>query len=232
MRKESSVRLQSSEPSIFSDLTVRATYADTSTDYIDVLKWEFLYLASIQVRLTCQLDILLRGGISIGQISMEPENAVADDILFGPALVRSYALEKDVAIWPRIVIDTPVIETARKHQGSLWPEYYRKDVDGEFFLDYLFGAVTNGLLFVGSKSLSATETLQAHKDSVERKINALADGDGKVFEKLRWVGSYHNDVVRQLQALRLKGPDRFDVFDQVPPEISDSLLISNELLNK
>ena len=189
-------------------------------------------MASIQARLTCQLDILLRGGISIGQISMEPDNAVADDILFGPALVRSYALEKDVAIWPRIVIDAPVIEMATKYQGSVWPEYYRKDVDGEFFLDYLFGAVTDGLLVVGSKSLSPAETLQIHKDNAERKINALADKDGKVLEKLRWVSSYHNDVVRRLQGLRLKGPDPFDVFDQLPPEIPDLLLISNKLLNK
>jgi len=60
----------------------------------------------------------------------------------------------------------------------------------------------------------------------------LADKDGKVLEKLRWVSSYHNDVVRRLQELRLKGPDPFDVFDQLPPEIPDSLLISNELLNK
>ncbi len=84
----------------FSDLTVRATYVDTSTNYIDVLKWEFLYLSSIQITPTCQLNILLRGGISIGQISMEPDKAIADDILFGPALVRSYDLESKVAIWP------------------------------------------------------------------------------------------------------------------------------------
>ena len=138
----------------FSDLTVRATYIDTSTNYVDVLKWEFLYLSSIQVRLTCQSDILLRGGISIGQISMEPEQSVADDILFGPALVRSYALEKDAAIWPRIIVDAPVIEMIKKYEGSLWPEYVHKDADGQFFLDYLFGAVTDGLLAVGSKNSS------------------------------------------------------------------------------
>lgn len=216
----------------FSDLTVRATYIDTSTNYIDVLKWEFLYLSSIQVRLICQLDILLRGGISIGQISMEPDNTKADDILFGPALVRSYALEKEVAVWPRIVIEAPVIEQAKKHQEPLWGEYYHKDEDGQFFLDYLFGAVTDGLLFAGSKALSPTETLQTHKRSVERKISALADKDAKILEKLRWVVTYHNDVIRRLQAIRLKGPDPFDIFDRLPPEIPDSLLISLELLTQ
>ncbi len=132
----------------------------------------------------------------------------------------------------RIIIDAPIIKKAEQHQGSLWPEHYRKDEDGHFFLDYLFGAVTDGLLRVGDNGLNPLDTLQMHKDSVERKINALVDKDAKILEKLRWLVSYHNGVVRRLQGLRSKGPDPFDVFDQQPPEIPDSLLIPNELLNE
>jgi hypothetical protein len=152
----------------FSDLTVRATFIDTSTNYIDILKWEFLYLSGIQVTLTCQLDILLRGAISIGKISMEPDMAIGDDILFGPALVRSYELESQVAIWPRIIIDSPVIEKANQ-EGSLWPEYINKDEDEEFFIDYLFGASTDGLLSVGNKPLNGVETLSC-RDFYNRNL--------------------------------------------------------------
>jgi hypothetical protein len=214
----------------FSDLTVRATFIDTSTNYIDILKWEFLYLSGIQVTLTCEFNILLRGGISIGQISMEPDIAIADDILFGPALVRSYELESKAAIWPRLIIDSPVIQEAKQHPRSLWPEYYCKDGDGQFFVDYLFGAAINGLLFIGGKPLSPVATLQKHKNSVERKINALVDKEAKILEKLRWLVSYHNGVVRRLQRLHSKGPDPFDVFNWQPPEIPDSLLISDDML--
>jgi hypothetical protein len=214
----------------FSDLTVRATFIDTSTSYSDVLKWEFLYLSGIQVTLICDSNVLLRGGISIGQISMEPEHASNDDVLFGPALVRSYELEKEIALWPRLVIDSSVIEQARKQQESLWPEYYRMDSDGRFFIDYLFGAVKDGLLFDGEKQLSPADILKKHKDSAERMINIFSKRDVEIREKLRWLVAYHNGVVKRLQELHSKGPNRFDVFDYSPPDISDSLLISSELI--
>src|SRR5580765_1554350 len=35
----------------FSDLVVRATYADTNTSYFSLCQWEFLYLCSIQINL-------------------------------------------------------------------------------------------------------------------------------------------------------------------------------------
>ena len=183
--------------------------------------------------LVCQLNILLRGGISIGKISMEPDTPKTDDILFGPALVRSYDLENKEAIYPRIVIDSPVITQAEQHQGSLWPEFVRKDKDedGNFFLDYLFAAVTDSLLFAGEKQLNPMETLQAHKASTERKIKSLEEKDANIIKKLRWLVSYHNGVIQRLRALRSKGPDPFDVFDNQPPEISDSMFISDELLN-
>jgi len=215
----------------FSDLTVRATFIDTSTNYIDILRWEFLYLSSIQVTLTCELDILLRGGISIGQISMEPDTAIADDILFGPALVRSYELESKTALWPRLIIDSQVIAKTKQHQGSLWPEYIQKDEDGLFFIDYLFGAVKDGLLLADGKPMSPTETLKAHKDSTERKFTTLVDRKAKILDKLHWLVRYHNRVVRRLQELHSRGPDPYDVFDQQPPEIPDSLLISGEVVN-
>jgi hypothetical protein len=203
----------------FSDLTVRATFIDTRTDYVDVLKWEFLYLSAIQVTLTCQLDIVLRGAISIGQISMEPDKAIDDEILFGPALVRSYLLEKDVAIWPRIIIDSAVIHNAKQNHRSLWQEYIHKDEDGQLFVDYLFGAATDGLLVTEGKSLTLEETLKAHKDSIERKVSNLIDEDARIFEKLRWLVSYHNGVVRRLQELHSRPPDQ-----PIPPPPSFSMM--------
>jgi hypothetical protein len=216
----------------FSDLTVRTTFTDTPSNYIDILRWEFLYLSSIQVNLICDLDILLRGGISIGQISIEPNAAINDDVLFGPALVRSYELECKTAVSPRLVIDPPVIQRAKENPGKLWPEYYRKDEDGEFFLDYLFGAVTDSLLSFGGKPLGHVETLQKHKNRIERKINDLADKNTRIREKLRWLVDYHNGVVRRLQELHSKGPDPFDVFDYQPPAIPDSVLIADESVNQ
>jgi hypothetical protein len=55
--------------------------------------------------------ILLRGGICVGDISMDPDPR-SDEIVFGPAMVRAYELERDAAVYPRIVIDRELIKEA------------------------------------------------------------------------------------------------------------------------
>jgi hypothetical protein len=210
----------------FSDLTVRATYADTATSYFSLCQWEFLYLCSVQVDLVCGTDFLVRGAISTGLISMEPDRKVDDDVLFGPALIRAYEMEKEKPGPPRIVIDNSVIETAVRHKnGSLWTEHFHKDADGKFFLDYLFGAAVDGLYVVNKKPMSLLDTLQAHKEAVERRVRNLKDEDAGVIEKHRWLVSYHNSTVNLLK--KHYGPDQapFDIFAPQPMDIPDSLKI-------
>lgn len=215
----------------FSDLTVRATYIDTSTNYVDVLKWEFLYLAGIQAQHLCYGDFLLRGAISNGQISMEPDRSIPDDIIFGPALVRSYELESKKAIYPRIIIDSDVIGKADQSDDVLWPNYFHKDDDGQFFIDYLFAAATDDLLGEPGKPLGTLKVLQLHKDNTEKKITSLVERDEKIIEKVRWLVSYHNSVVQRLKEYYAKEPDPFDIFDPQPFEVPDSLMIDTALLD-
>jgi hypothetical protein len=212
----------------FSDLTVRATFADTSTKFSDVLKWEFLYVSGIQIGLICQQDFLLRGAVALGQISMEPDRNVADDILFGPALVRAYELDSGP---PRIIVDSPVIDRASKSGESLWPEYIRQDNDGQFFIDYLFGAAVDGLLLEASQRSTVTNTLKAHKESVERKVESQTDKDVRILEKLRWLVSYHNSTVQRLKKHYGQKPEAFDIFGVQPFDIPDSLMIDSVLSN-
>jgi hypothetical protein len=215
----------------FSDLTVRATYADTVTNYFSLCQWEFLYLCSIQVDLVCRTDFLIRGAISMGLISMEPDKKIDDDILFGPALIRAYEMEKEKPGPPRIVIDASVIEKADQHRGgSLWTEHFHRDADGKFFLDYLFGAAVDGLYVVNNKPVSLLNTLQAHKDAVERRIKNLKDEDAGVIEKHRWLLAYHNDAVERLQKRHGPEQDRFDIFAPQPMDIPNSLKIGPSIL--
>jgi hypothetical protein len=210
----------------FSDLTVRATFADTSTKFSDVLKWEFLYVSGIQIGLICQQDVLIRGAVALGKISMEADTNVADDILFGPALVRAYELDSGP---PRIVIDSPVIDRASKSGEAFWPEYVREDSDGQFFIDYLFGAAVDGLLADTSQTSTVTNTLKMHKESVERKLDKLPEKDARILEKLRWLVFYHNSTVQRLKKQYGREPDAFDIFAPQPFEIPDSLMIDSAL---
>lgn len=210
----------------FSDLVVRATYADTATSYFSLCQWEFLYLCGIQVDLVCRTDFLVRGAISTGPISMEPDRKVDDDILFGPALIRAHEMEKEKPGPPRIVIDSPVIEEAGKHRGgSLWMEHFHRDTDGKWFLDYLFGAAVDNLYVVNNKPVNLLGTLQAHKDAVERRIRNLQGEDAGVVEKHCWLVSYHNGTVERLKKHYGPEQDRFDIFAPQPMEIPDSLKI-------
>ena len=210
----------------FSDLTVRATYADTATNYYSLCQWEFLYLCSIQIDVVCRTDFLVRGAISTGLISMEPDRKVDDDILFGPALVRAYEMEKEKPGPPRIVIGADVIARARKEQeGSFWTEHIHKDADGKFFLDYLFGSAVDGLFVVNKKPMNLLDTLKAHKEGVERRIKNLTEKDAGIVEKHRWLVSYHDDTIERLKQHYGPEQDRFDIFAPQPMEIPDSLKI-------
>jgi hypothetical protein len=215
----------------FSDLTVRATYADTATNYFSLCQWEFLYLCSIQVDLVCRTDFLVRGAISMGPVAMEPDRKIDDDILFGPALIRAYEMEKEKPGPPRIVIDSPVIEEAGKHRGgSLWMEHFHMDTDGKFFLDYLFGAAIDGLYVVNNKPVNLLNTLQAHKEAVERRIKNLKDEDAGVIEKHSWLVSYHNGTLERLKKHYGPEQDRFDILAPQPMDIPNSLKIDPSIL--
>jgi hypothetical protein len=215
----------------FSDLTIRATVIDTTTNYVDVLKWEFLYLASIQAHHLCYGDFLLRGAISNGPISMEPDKSIPDDIIFGPALVRSYELERDKANYPRIIIDFDVLGKADQSDETLWPNYFHKDADDEFFIDYLFAAATDDLLGQPGHPLSVSKVLQLHKDNTEKKINKMVERDEKILDKLRWVVSYHNDAVQRLKQYYEQDANPYDILDRHPIQVPDSLKIDTALLD-
>jgi hypothetical protein len=211
----------------FSDLVVRATYADTKTSYFSLCQWEFLYLCSIQIDLVCRTGFLIRGAISTGPISMEPDRKVDDDILFGPVLIRAHEMEKEKPGPPRIVIDSAVIDEAVRHRGgSLWMEHFHRDADGKFFLDYLFGAATDNLYVVNNQPMGLLGTLRAHKEAVEKRLRHLKGEDEGVIEKHRWLVSYHNQAVGRLQKRHGPQQDRFDILPPAQLDIPDSLKIA------
>lgn len=224
----------------FSDLTVRATYAHKAIHYFSLCQWEFLYLCRVQINLVCRTDFLIRGAISAGLISMEPNNKVDDDILFGPALIRAYELEKERPGPPRIVIDSSVLKKAEQYRDSYyegefpWPvSIYGDNVTsdhGKSFIDYLFSAAVQPLYSINEKPVGLLGTLQAHKDAVERRIKNLKDADAGVVEKLRWLVSYHNDTVSRLQAFFSPDRDPFDTLSPEPMDIPDSLRIAPAII--
>jgi len=87
--------------STFSDNIVISSVPDkTTTPYF------LREMATIQL-MTASMGFLLRGGIAVGNIIHD------DEVVFGPALNRAYELESKVAIYPRIVVDEPVLKIGK-----------------------------------------------------------------------------------------------------------------------
>ena len=69
------------------------------------------YLGIFQT-LALQRKLLLRGGLTIGDLYMD------DVLVWGKGLLRAYELESKVAIYPRIIVDSCVIEEINKTKFS------------------------------------------------------------------------------------------------------------------
>lgn len=83
-----------------------STFSDniviSSIPHKDVTPYFLREMAGIQL-MTASMGFLLRGGIAVGDIIHDEE------VVFGPALNRAYELESNVAVYPRIVVDEPVL---------------------------------------------------------------------------------------------------------------------------
>lgn len=72
---------------------------------------------------------LVRGGIAIGELFID------EVMVWGQALLKTYALESQVAIYPRIILDESVV-TELENNPEL-SDFMRQDFDGMCFLNYL-----------------------------------------------------------------------------------------------
>lgn len=76
--------------------------------------------------------ITVRGAIACGKLYHR------QDAIFGPALIEAYALEKDVAKYPRILLTTEVEEAYRKEAIDDRQAHLREDFDGLQHVDVLW----------------------------------------------------------------------------------------------
>ena len=192
----------------FSDLIVRTTPTNAQEDLVPRLNMELMILAGIQCQLA-KRGILLRGGVSCMDIYDQ------DGFIFGPALVRSYDLAENVAVFPRIVIDPDLTTSDNAYQGN-----WKRGEDGVFFIDYLTVCYTNFGGFTPSGFDSREEIIPAHKATVEKKLNELSRKDERVRQKAIWLALYHNSVINTLAS---QSPDKGPIL--LPLRISEEQLV-------
>lgn len=72
---------------------------------------------------------LVRGGISIGELFID------ETMVWGEALLKAYDLESNVALYPRILLDSSVILNIGSDKELI--DYTQQDFDNLYFLNYL-----------------------------------------------------------------------------------------------
>lgn len=120
--------------------------------------------------------VLCRGGLSFGK------HYERSNFLFSEGLIKAYRIENEEAIYPRIVIDSDLVDLLSP-DGALPHQLIIQEADGACFLDYL----------------SAGNSEQ----NFEAVYNLTVDWEKKsvrIREKLRWLREYccfcHPDIDR------------------------------------
>lgn len=171
----------------FSDLIVHTIPLDEQDQNLEsVVANELKYTALVQAALI-EKRILLRGAIAIGNIER------SYNVLFGPGLISAYELERDHAIFSRIVISDEVLDAIQtKTSKEMLSNCIRADDDGSTFIDYL-GFSYEAL---GNQQTSYERLLELHRKIIEKNL-AVFEGIKKVRSKYLWLKKYHNAVVRR-----------------------------------
>lgn len=133
-----------------------------------------LAIASMFQFVALQVGILIRGGISMGDLYLD------NHLVWGKALVSSYQLEKTTAIYPRVVVDEDVFEFISKDEdGRRVQCHVEEGRDGCKVLDFCSFIEPSSLDCFYKETL---KTLAGMKKSLKK--------DRRAIQKVIWFESY------------------------------------------
>lgn len=133
----------------------------SKTDFIGIVE----LVAELQRHLLDDF-VLCRGGLSYGKHYSE------DEFVFSHALIQAYRIERDRAVYPRVVVDDDLLDLVKPFEAARGPTLIR-EADGACFVDYLHG-------------MNATAVQRAVDGSTKGWERAAV----RVREKLRWLREY------------------------------------------
>jgi len=185
----------------FSDSIVRVRKIETEANInypMGLLFQELISLVHAQGELI-DFDIIIRGGISIGDVYISANS------VFGPGVIKAYDLENKYAKYPRIILD-PELINEYKNNKLLKAKWHSIDEESEIIINLLKQG-DDGMWFVNYAKAIETELddidmypifLQRHKEVIltgvehQEKLNA-------VLSKFIWMAHYHNQIVSNIE---------------------------------
>jgi hypothetical protein len=161
---------------VFSDAVVAAVPIPSEVPAATQIFHLAFEVAKLQTELATR-EYFARGAITLGKIHFY------DGLLFGPALVEAVALERMVAVDPRIVLSPRAAAALLGVRGTAAP--ILGDEDRMLFVDYLTGA------FQTDPGLDLPTSLRRHRSVVAGQLKQHAANFGR-WSKHRWIAEYHN----------------------------------------
>lgn len=151
---------------------------------------------------------LVRGAVTAGSLYHTSE------ILVGPAMVRAYQLESQIAKFPRVLVDPAVIEIARVHRSDI----HHAD-DEEQYVRSGLATAGDGWLWIDYISYEAYASAGAELDSYPFYLQRIG--------QMIATGLSHSSVsvVRKhvwLHPLYIEQIELFAGFDEQPDETSEA----------
>jgi hypothetical protein len=155
--------------------------------------------------------ILTRGGVALGSLLHH------NNVIFGPALVRAYRLESQLALFPRVIVDPPVLENIaiRESAHVQFPfrlaSLTRRDMDGLTHIDYLhFDAMS---IENEPRMVSLFGEL---RHAIVAALTA-ARSDTKVFQKVAWLANYFNESLGRMVTEGIRGLSNVETIELGAP---------------
>lgn len=207
----------------FSDSIVRTYTLEeeyNELDYCSAIFNELCNLSVIQLELLNQ-GVLIRGGVSFEKIYCNTNKG----IIFGPGLNSAYALESEIANFPRIIVDPEIInkiedifeQEDRECKNTICNimKCLKLDDDGIFFIDYLRQSIAlqnlnqtieyyeNNLLYADMKS---------HKELIVNNVMTNLKSGIKIHQKYNWLTSYHNKTIISIDESLLSKEKKSELF--------------------
>ncbi|MDR1582323.1 MAG: hypothetical protein LBS55_03535 [Prevotellaceae bacterium] len=155
-------------------------YMQLSDGFILVSEFDCLnkiceILCQIQWKILVNDNMLLRGALTSGKISMTDDDP---RLIVGPAFVEAYHMESENAIFPRIIISHDLYQ-------SIKFDFITEDSDHFYFLDFLEYVIKNEDYNI--KQL--TQNLRTFKviEFLKTEYNKHIENDIKVAQKYGWM---------------------------------------------
>jgi len=139
-------------------------------------------IGSIQFHALMYFGFLMRGGITIGELSIDPI------VVWGTGLIKAFDIEKNLAYYPRIIISDHVLkeyDSNKQKEINLYA-FIKKDFDGLWFINFLLAAPNIKLI------PKEFEILQEFVESYLKKPE-------KIKQKINWLVAYFNAYCYELK---------------------------------